>query len=460
MPKTLEPGPYRHITTSDGSKAPWYVMPFDKRGVSTAPRTRAHLLNEIESGGYTDVFLFSHGWNNDWSVAMERYEHFLAGFIKMRRDHSLNVPRNYKPLLVGVIWPSTALVLPWERAPRFAAIGISPEAEMDADVGDEREIVNELAEAIDESKRERFYELVQCGEGLAEAEALELAEMLLDVGTEDQAELPLSQPPSAADLVAAWREAQSEIPRESNDDSPLEDDDFGTFDGEAEAPQVAGVLSSLDPRNVVRMASVLQMKDRAGVVGGRGVSKLLTDLLAIPNAEEQLRVHLVGHSYGAKVVLSALCSGDHSRKVASVLLLQPAISRLCFAEDAGRGQAGGYRSALNRSALPIMSTFSRKDMALTRFFHLAARRRSDQGELRIAAGGEPSRFAALGGFGPGNLGPEENAIVKMKSVGDNYDLNHVNEPVVSLEGHEAIHGHGDISNPYTWWALFNAVKAS
>ena len=115
---------------------------------------------------------------------------------------------------------------------------------------------------------------------------------------------------------------------------------------------------------------------------------------------------------------------------------------------------------LDRTEFPILSTFSRRDAPLTRFFHLAARRRSDQGELRIAAGGEPSRFAALGGFGPGGLTEEEKRVMKMKPVGDSYGLSAVDERIVGLEAHEAIQGHGDVSNPYTWWALFDTVTVS
>ena len=61
--------------------------------------------------------------------------------------------------------------------------------------------------------------------------------------------------------------------------------------GGAAAPGAAGGAQSLDPRQVIRVLTVYQMKDRAGVVGAFGVSELLRDLLNASTA----RVHAIGH---------------------------------------------------------------------------------------------------------------------------------------------------------------------
>ena len=75
-----------------------------------------------------------------------------------------------------------------------------------------------------------------------------------------------------------------------------------------------------------------------------------------------------------KVVLSALCNGPApSRKVDSVLLLQPALSCYAFTADLD-GKPGGYRPAFDRVRLPIITTYSGHDEPLTKVFHLAVRR--------------------------------------------------------------------------------------
>jgi hypothetical protein len=101
---------------------------------------------------------------------------------------------------------------------------------------------------------------------------------------------------------------------------------------------------------------------------------------------------LIGHSYGAKMVLSALRACD-CVEVDSVLLLQPAVSAYCFAPAGsvpGSALAGGYEPTLTRSRQPILVTFSRHDFPLRTAFQLAARRRGDLGEADVAADEPPS----------------------------------------------------------------------
>ena len=85
----------------------------------------------------------------------------------------------------------------------------------------------------------------------------------------------------------------------------------------------------------------------------------------------------------------------------------------------GTDRAGGYAAAPSRSVQPVLSTFSSHDVPLTRLFHLAARRRDDLAEVRIAAD-EPDRYAALGGVGPRHA--PRCRTEQVKDVGDGYDL--------------------------------------
>ncbi len=449
MPDRLPPGPYRTVKLDDGTEAPFYIIPFDKKGRCEGPQTRQHLVDAVQNGTYTDVFLFSHGWNNDWATSVSRYEDFLKGYMNMRRRHSLPVPTPYRPLLVGIFWPSTALVFgEKEKGPSIAAAG--DPAVMDAAVAEERDEVREIAEQLPDADVERFYELVQ-KESLTQEEALDLAgiaQRLMAAGGGD--ETPSEGPLSAEEILRVWKAASSEP-------ETVSDEDFGTTDsGGAAGPQAAGGLGFLDPRPAVRMFTVWQMKDRAGTVGSKGVGPLLRDLLA----KSQARVHLIGHSYGGKVVLSAVSfGGDLPRKVRSILLLQPAVSHLSFAEKVpGTDRPGGYRVALDRVESPVLSTFSAHDVPLTKVFHLAVRRDDDLGEAKIAAAGEPpSKYAALGGFGPRQAGER---LLEIQHHPNRYELGGATR-IYGLNGSKdkVIAGHGEISNEATWWALYNLVSA-
>src|SRR3954449_2217006 len=93
----------------------WFMLPFDKQGRSMGPQTRAHLVARAAEPSITDVFVFCHGWNNDWNVATRRYRNFIDGYLSLRRDGGLPTDRPIGPLLIGVFWPSTALVFGSER---------------------------------------------------------------------------------------------------------------------------------------------------------------------------------------------------------------------------------------------------------------------------------------------------------------------------------------------------------
>lgn len=435
MAQMIPAGPYRTVTLPNGDSAPFYVIPFDKRGVCEAPQTRADLLREVARDRYTDVFLFSHGWNNDWTIATKGYEAFLGGFMRLRQDFNLVPQGAYRPLLVGVFWPSTALTFgAAETGPEMAGVENLAVARQQHDLG-------QLGETLPADDAARFFDLAQRG-SVTEAEANELVAMFQGLAVRQNDEIPSLDAKRAAKTLVDGCLTGAVVEGV---------EDFGIATPQvAAAPQVAGVMdlgTRLDPRQLVRAFTVWQMKDRAGTVGANGVGPLLVEILECST----VRTHLVGHSFGAKVMMSALCAGTLSRKAASALLLQPAMSHLCFADVVpGTTAPGGYREALSRVEGRILATFSSHDQPLTKFFHLALRRSRDLGEPQIAAGDPPSPYAALGGFGPRHSGERTLDIQDPASA----YLWPPDTKLIALRAHRTISGHGDISNPSTWWALY------
>jgi hypothetical protein len=438
-------GPLSAVRLPDGSTAPFYVVPFDADGVCTGPRTAGEAVEA--AAGATDVFLFSHGWNNDWGAATGRYFDFLHQYTTVRAQRWEPPTRPYRPVLVGVFWPSEALVSDDRQAPDIAAeAGLpdtaAPDPELDA-----------IASRLPADDRARFYELAAGPTGLTGDEAAELVALVAPAlaGPPDELDEP-GDPPSPEELQEIWTSM-------AEDDQPVSSETGGFVDdgaADAASPETAGVLDvlkKLDPRQLVKTATVLLMKDRAGRVGGRGVAELLRKLV---DASPDVRVHLIGHSYGCKVVLSALCAGSApSRTVDSVLLLQPALSALCFATDVdGTGKPGGYRVALERTRQPVLTTFSSHDFPLTRVFHLAVRRASDLGEAVIAGVPLPSKYAALGGYGPHGA-DNDTVVVQPATPPAGYAV--VGKRVVAVQSDSVISGHGAITNPATAWMLLDQV---
>ncbi len=251
-------------------------------------------------------------------------------------------------------------MLPWEQAPDIAAD--DPQLSDEA-IAEERRTLDALADALDDADVETFYSYMQ-QDRLSDEQARDLARMLLPVYDHPDASGPGDSAADGAvspdELVEAWRAVgrRTEV-RDTGETG-------GLLGGGGAAPEIAGGLG-FDPRIIARGASAWLMKDRAGKVGAQGVAPLLIDLL---DASPTARVHAIGHSYGCRVLLTAICHPPRlPRKVSSVLLLQPAISHLCFATDvAGTGRAGGYRGALERVEQPIMLTFTNEDATAARLF--------------------------------------------------------------------------------------------
>jgi hypothetical protein len=472
MSDVLPPKPYKTIEI-DGRQTPWYIIPFDKSGQCTAPKTLADLISCATSEAFTDVFIFSHGWNNDWAAASARYDAFLNGYEQFRREHKLTSLPSYKPLLVGIFWPSTALVLPSEEAPTFAVQGDGATSDLSA--GGASEELDALAQHLSEDERTRLYELMQ-SDTLSQADANELATMLAPVWSNFQqnetGDGEGDATISAEELVQLWSAQKAGDGSMRRGDSNPNYEGGMVGDSNAAGPTSAGLGDILlKPRDILRLFTVLQMKDRAGTVGAHGVGPLLRALLGIKGkgTDTPARLHLIGHSYGCIVALSALCysaDGPLPRNVESVLLLQPAVSRYCFAKTVpGESYAGGYRSALDLLERPLMTTFSSYDGPLHNFFHLAARRVRDFGQVQIALGDAPqgpSKYSALGGYGPDGCTEDEVCYTNMLLPDERYPkepyrIVAINGGIVR-DGKAMISGHGDIVGPGPWWALHNQLS--
>lgn len=433
MPEgTAVPGPIK-VVTAFGQQVPCYAITFDNHGACTSPQSAEHLVAALAGGAASDVIVYSHGWNTVFEDAVRAYDAFLAGLSAMAAAHSQVLPVSFKPIFVGIHWPSTSLVSAGERTPQIAADPVAASHERDAALG-----------AVDPGDRAEAAALIDRAEGLTDDQARRLAELLVPSLIVDPEIAEAG--PGADDLLAMWREpasAQSSPQGGFSRHQPP--------DGAIEEARSAGLLDVFSPRRIVRLASVLIMKDRAGVVGANGVAGLISRVLGEANA----RLYLVGHSYGCKVIGTALAAANAPRRAEAMLMLQPAVSRLCFAANRGDGMAGGFRSVLERIRQPVFCTWSSHDLPLRQVFHLVARRASDLGEVRAAG---VSRFAALGGFGPDGLGAE--AVEWPLPLAPAWPgLPAPAVRVVALDGSSAIDGHGDVGNPAVFWTMLNLLGA-
>lgn len=415
---------------------PTWLLRFDADGVLASPATADALMVRLADRSLSHVIFHSHGWNTDFADALRQYGTFLRALDGVLATYPL---AGFNPIFVGITWPSVWLAE--EPGPTLA--GMNTEAAT-------ARIVTDLAAPLAAPARARLYALADSAH-LDPPAAQELAALLSTAvgGLNDEIGDPaMDAGPTAEDLIEGARRLAAVEGRAAPATlaGPPALDENGL-----PIASLSGITGRLDPRDLIRLFSLFQMKDRAGRVGATGVATLLRRMMA---AAPEARFNLLGHSFGAKVMLSAIAAAPAlPRPVDTLLLLQPAISHLAFAATVpGRAGPGGYRAVLERVAAPVFTTFSAMDMPLHDVFHLALRRDADLGEMRIAAAGAPpSRYAALGGYGPRGSG--ETLIDPIPGPGEPL-LYPPGARMVGLDGSaNRITSHGDVGTPYTAWVL-------
>jgi hypothetical protein len=153
-------------------------------------------------------------------------------------------------------------------------------------------------------------------------------------------------------------------------------------------------------KDALRVLSYTVMKARAGDIGRAGLGPLLA---ALHDRSTDVRVHLIGHSFGARLVSFALSGigSPAASPIASLLLLQGAFSHWSFAhaQDNPFGKAGALHTSADRVHGPLVATFSEHDWAVCRWYprasFLARQDESDVDEDRRWMGMGADGFQAV-----------------------------------------------------------------
>ncbi|GAA0322293.1 hypothetical protein GCM10010302_71850 [Streptomyces polychromogenes] len=372
---------------------PYQELTFDAQG-DVDPATRAAVAR-MEA---TDLLVFAHGWNSDRSTATRLYDAFFSPFPGL-------VGPGVRLGYVGVVWPS--IRFSDEPIPDFdphgalaaAAAGPALDAATRAALGGfwpgrepELDRVAELLAERPESEA-------------AFAEFGGLVRDLVGAGPAGPAAVAAPGVPDvfALDAVAVCRALTSALAEAGAGDGYGDGD--GDGDGHATGGGARGAwtgpgftagdgLRALwgGAKELLRQATYYEMKKRAGVIGEHGLGPVLTDLAGRRPA---LRFHLIGHSFGARVVsfsLRAVPGG--ARHVKSLTLLQGAFSHYAFSDrlphDPGRG--GVLRGLQSRVDGPVVACHSSHDSALGVFYPLASRTAGDSAGLL----GFDARWGAIG----------------------------------------------------------------
>lgn len=331
---------------------PYWDLTFDATG-DPDPGQRDILL--AHAGERTDLVLFAHGWNNDLSTASALFDRFYALFPALLAGMP-GVRLGY----AGVHWPS--MRFSDEPVADFPHMAIIPVAGARQDLDALKRVLPGHDAAAD-----RIMDLLdqRPDDPAALDEFAGLVRMLTG-----------SSSPRVASL-AQDVDGPGALPALVTDDPATVCATLG--DAVAEATGEEALLGELGKkvwsgaRELLRQATYYAMKSRAGTVGRTGLGPLL-GLLA--ERAPGTRVHLVGHSFGARLVSFALAGlPPAARNTASVTLLQGAFSHSAFSPG---GALQGMQSRVNG---PVVACHSSHDQALGVFYPLASRLSGDDRSL-------------------------------------------------------------------------------
>lgn len=345
------------------SVSPYWELTFDADGDPDGKR-RDRLIAGVAEHGVKDLIVFAHGWNSARSGATRLYSRFFAPFPEL-------VP-NARLGFVGVVWPSMRFCdEPIPDFPRSVAAESARRPALDKDTRHalletfpgRATVVEQITRLLDQQPREEA-ELEEFGR---------LVRMLVELvppgpqalfGADTLAEgVPQSEPDMFSGPVAAVCE------------------DFARALTHLESPDATEGFTMPNPwdgaQELLRQATYYAMKRRAGTVGERGLGRVVGQLAA---KSPKVRVHLVGHSFGGRLVSFALRGlPEGVRTVKSVTLLQGAFSHYAFATRLPHDtRAGGVlQGQQNRIDGPLVCCFSRHDSSLSTIYPLASRMAGD-----------------------------------------------------------------------------------
>ena len=426
---------------------PYTEAQFDKNGRGAG--------DVILPPGVTDLFVISHGWNNNKSKAEDLYRELFENFVAVAEPDEV-AERHFA--IVGVIWPSK------EYDPSIAVSGAGGAEEGAAGFGSgDASSVAALEKKLDELK-ETFNEPQQI-KLLDEAKAL-----LPDLEEKATARLEfVHKMRSLLDPGAASKEDASDIFLEEDgnelmknlkaDEADLAEDVAGPGGtaslplgvGTVRAPEggAAGIVEFFSgfkaaAANILNYTTYYEMKTRAGAVGKNGVGPLLDKL-----APQVQRIHLIGHSFGGRVVTAAAANSKND-KIKSMTLLQAAFSQNGFSKREG----GFFRAVVDDHRIkgPVLITHTINDRAVGFAYPLASR---ISGDKTMAFADKDDKFGAMGRNGAQKMEAGETVAGELLPVGADYMFQ--GGKFFNLEAGNFIKDHGDVKGKQVAYLVRTAV---
>ncbi len=440
---------------------PIFEVQIDKDANLVTPSQEQDIIKALTVPGntFTDIVVISHGWNNDIDDARTLYRNFFQSLEQVFPAAA------GKTLAVGIFWPSK----------KFADADLIPggAASADSDPVADGVLLDRLQEMKhvfgDSEADEKLEQMKALVAGLSadpnkQNQFVSLMGAILDQHTDpaqrsdDEGKVTISdraQNNGGAKLLKSFSLPITQKVKPGGGGASA----MG-FAGNPALRQAGGGAAAglgdffsgikAGALRLLNLATYNVMKDRAGKVGRDAVNPLLQRIqAAVPKT---LKMHLVGHSFGGRLVTAAV-DGPNALRVQTLLLLQAAYSHNGLALNFEANQSGFFHAVFDSHKVtgPILITHSKNDSAVGLAYPLASRL---NGADAAGIGDANDRFGGMGANGAQHV---DKAEIVLLPVGGKYDFTTPGKRVFNLNGDAIIQNHGDVARPETAAVLAAAM---
>lgn len=438
-------------TTIPGTNIDLHELQFDKDG---------RVLSDVTLPSSTkQVFVFSHGWLTDANEARNLYGAFFRNFEKIANTR-FNLSEVKPFAVVGVFWPAKKFnegLAVFGGGDAGGAASVERRAEGETKVISKLEEMKSLFES--DADRKLLNEAIDLvgdlnDKATARAAFVQKIRSLLDPSAADREDASASFFEREPDelMESLKLKIRSSPPEEGTEEDaataalPAGPATLALDDVVAAENFVSGFFNSA--LNLLNYTTYFEMKTRAGTIGKNGVAPFLDRLP--PSIEA---IHLIGHSFGGRVVTAAAANSTTPR-IRSMTLLQAAFSHNGFSKK----KNGFFRAVVEQKRVhgPILITHSILDKAVGTAYPLASRINQDD---RLALGDKNDRFGAIGRNGAQEMEDTEvdAAQINLRPATDPQPYQFKQPVIYNLNGDTLITGHGDVTNEAIVSAVLSAV---
>ncbi len=349
---------------------PVWDLQFDENGNLTSP-AQGDFLAQVADHDVQDLFMFSHGWDTSAGDAQALYN----AMFPLIQTAAQGVPGLGELGFAGIYWPSmwfppTPATPPVQGGSTQASTAAPAALSAGTAAVTGAEIAASLAPGFTDAAQQKTItqigQLIDDGQAMAETGQTDEAKQgqLTQICQLIKSLTPPAPPGGQSEDCGETALLMTDDPANDYQKAAAV---FGSVPAGDSTEGIGDWFTAAinGAKDALRVLSYWTMKTRAGTIGQTGLGPLLSTLHA---RSPGTRVHLIGHSFGARLVSFALAGigMPADSPVASLVLLQGAFSHWSFAGAADNpfGTPGTLNTLGDRVHGPLAATFTVYDWAV------------------------------------------------------------------------------------------------